>query len=150
MYIKLKHLGPLVMWNCQNLWNWQWPFFRTVTSHTSDAVENEFIIKSYEDLPTICHRLIRHVFAWVCVSLWKVHEVKCKISSSIWKVTLQANRFSLIWSFPSWHRSVCPSRPPLSCYRKLQILILFCTIAKYWISTIEPLKGVLLASTRLL
>ena len=30
MHIKFKHLGPLVMWNCQNPWKWKWPLFRTV------------------------------------------------------------------------------------------------------------------------
>ena len=30
MHIKFKHLGPLVMWNCQNSWKWKWPLFRTV------------------------------------------------------------------------------------------------------------------------
>ena len=30
MHIKFKHLGPLVMWNCQNSWKWKWPLFQTV------------------------------------------------------------------------------------------------------------------------
>ena len=30
MHIKLKHLGPLDMWNYQNSWKWKWPFFWTV------------------------------------------------------------------------------------------------------------------------